>query len=575
MLNIFNSADECPEFIPVNSLVNDKYELAVAKIQTGTVDAVIIDPPYTDGKTDALPNHKIQTKISISHIMQEVHRILKPEGFFVFFGQMPTVVEWLVEAQKVFKYREHITWCKRNITSPYLAIQRSKEDIFIYAKGKPPYYETQEKYEDLKVPGIHLGLYELTTYQQRIDNLQRRVKDNAYNMLYFQGINVDNSLVPMPTDAPNEEDFADEVMEDLDKLEKDLQALKITANNDIWRAKKLEKAVRDTSRDSKDLDKFDDLVKNQNENRPLSDRRNDALMQNAFQKTLENRAAAFEDLDKSQPKTYANNTKKNDIQTGKMYGMQNAENFEDLEKDQKLQIGRGDHNDKTLRYTSKERPKHEFEDLERGQKLEVAHGKANDKWLENKLPNAARERAEFEENREKGKQVGYQDPASNDKTWNKGRTVKSAHRYESKHWCNITNTWYFLPEPEDRAVAEICTVWSYLGQNQTTFGDKGENWKHPTVKPVKLLKRLIKLLTPEPEKAGYTPVIVDFFNGSGTTTKAAAELGRAFIGVELQPDYFAMTVARTDAAIKGEQILSKDVAIASTQPVMPQQQKLF
>lgn len=47
LLNIYNSADSAPEFLPFNSLVNDKYELAAAKIQTGTVDAVIIDPSKT------------------------------------------------------------------------------------------------------------------------------------------------------------------------------------------------------------------------------------------------------------------------------------------------------------------------------------------------------------------------------------------------------------------------------------------------------------------------------------------------------------------------------------------------
>lgn len=471
MLNIYHSAADAPETLPPNSLVNDYFEAAILKIADGSVDAVIIDPPYTDGQTDALPNHKIQTKIDINRIVKEVQRILKPNGFFVFFGQMPTVLAWLNAAQSTFKYREHITWCKRNITSPYLAIQRSKEDIFIYAKGKPAYFETQERYEDLKLPAVPMGLYDLQTIHTILSDLQRRVKDNAYNMLYFQGISVgnshlDNSLATLPAPTgQTEEDFADKTFEELDKLQAvnwDKNAMK--NDNQIGALYGMQNA-----------EDFDELEKNQREVRPLSNFRNDGLMQHAFQKTLENRA---------------------------------AQDFENLDKNQTAVFG--------TRVT-------------------------NDEWLGKKLnaTDLAREKAQ-------------------------NNTGKIAHRYRSKHYCNLTNTWYFFPEPADRAVSEICTVWSYLSQNQTKMGKDGENWKHPTVKPLKLLKRLIKLLCPDPEKTGLRPLVVDFFLGSGTTAVAAAELKVDFIGVELQPDYFAMSCARTEAALDGRALNSSEVATAAS-----------
>jgi site-specific DNA-methyltransferase (adenine-specific) len=52
---------------------------------------------------------------------------------------------------------------------------------------------------------------------------------------------------------------------------------------------------------------------------------------------------------------------------------------------------------------------------------------------------------------------------------------------------------------------------------------------HPTVKPVELMKYLIKLVTPP----GGT--VLDPFNGSGSTGMAAVELGHPYIGCELDP----------------------------------------
>jgi site-specific DNA-methyltransferase (adenine-specific) len=61
---------------------------------------------------------------------------------------------------------------------------------------------------------------------------------------------------------------------------------------------------------------------------------------------------------------------------------------------------------------------------------------------------------------------------------------------------------------------------------------------HPTVKPVKLMEYLVRLVTP---KDG---VCLDPFMGSGTTGMACARLGREFIGIELNPEYVAIAERR-------------------------------
>lgn len=63
--------------------------------------------------------------------------------------------------------------------------------------------------------------------------------------------------------------------------------------------------------------------------------------------------------------------------------------------------------------------------------------------------------------------------------------------------------------------------------------------QHPTQKPVELMKWC----------AGFTSgSILDPFAGSGTTGVAAAILGREFIGVEIDPDYFDIACRRIEDA---------------------------
>lgn len=65
---------------------------------------------------------------------------------------------------------------------------------------------------------------------------------------------------------------------------------------------------------------------------------------------------------------------------------------------------------------------------------------------------------------------------------------------------------------------------------------------HPTVKPIKLMEYLIKLVTPP------NGTVLDPFAGSGSTGVAAINLNRKFIGIELDPNYAAIAKSRIEAA---------------------------
>ena len=65
---------------------------------------------------------------------------------------------------------------------------------------------------------------------------------------------------------------------------------------------------------------------------------------------------------------------------------------------------------------------------------------------------------------------------------------------------------------------------------------------HPTVKPLSLMKYIVKLLAPPGD-----PICLDPFAGSGTTLIAAKELGIRAIGIEIEKEYCEIAEKRISA----------------------------
>lgn len=71
--------------------------------------------------------------------------------------------------------------------------------------------------------------------------------------------------------------------------------------------------------------------------------------------------------------------------------------------------------------------------------------------------------------------------------------------------------------------------------------------QHPTQKPVRLMERLMQLVTKEGD------LVIDTFMGSGSTGLAALNLNCRFIGMELDDEYFGIAKTRLENAIKEKQ----------------------
>jgi DNA modification methylase len=73
---------------------------------------------------------------------------------------------------------------------------------------------------------------------------------------------------------------------------------------------------------------------------------------------------------------------------------------------------------------------------------------------------------------------------------------------------------------------------------------------HPTQKPVEIMKWCVSQIKNNPQ------TILDPFMGSGTTGVACANLGRKFIGIEIEPKYFDIACERITNAYRQERLFT-------------------
>ena len=107
---------------------------------------------------------------------------------------------------------------------------------------------------------------------------------------------------------------------------------------------------------------------------------------------------------------------------------------------------------------------------------------------------------------------------------------------------------------EDASVVDAATMVDRepdsAGMNNPRAGagrTSGSKNPHPTVKPIALMRYLIRLVTPP------NGVVLDPFMGSGTTGIAAFDEGMQFIGVEQDATYFALSERRITGASRSSE----------------------
>jgi DNA modification methylase len=109
-----------------------------------------------------------------------------------------------------------------------------------------------------------------------------------------------------------------------------------------------------------------------------------------------------------------------------------------------------------------------------------------------------------------------------------------------------TGTDKAVPDGVDPGYGDSGSAARFFYCAKTSKRERGEGNNHPTVKPIALMRYLCRLVTPP------SGTVLDPFMGSGSTGMAAEVEGFNFVGIELDPDYFAIAEQR----IKESELLS-------------------
>ena len=115
------------------------------------------------------------------------------------------------------------------------------------------------------------------------------------------------------------------------------------------------------------------------------------------------------------------------------------------------------------------------------------------------------------------------------------------------HFINSTEAWlYFTYKTHTGTFNNKGKAIHDFFETSITPVSEKKYGKHPTQKPVKLLKTFISLLTNEGD------VVFDPFCGSGSSGVAAISMNRKFIGADVNEEYCNITNKRIKQVVKNE-----------------------
>jgi len=98
-------------------------------------------------------------------------------------------------------------------------------------------------------------------------------------------------------------------------------------------------------------------------------------------------------------------------------------------------------------------------------------------------------------------------------------------------------------------VAGTCRIFTHQWCGAFKDSERGLRAEHPTQKPIALLEWCLGFIDGE--------TILDPFMGSGTTGVACVNLGRKFIGIEIEERYFDIAVRRIEEAYRQPRLFAE------------------
>lgn len=142
--------------------------------------------------------------------------------------------------------------------------------------------------------------------------------------------------------------------------------------------------------------------------------------------------------------------------------------------------------------------------------------------------------------------------------WRRVLTAAGAKYKRAGIWRKPDGAPQFTGDRPGMGFESVVCVWHGEGRSKWNGGGKHGVWEftkhdrghghgglrnqHPTQKPVFLMEALVRDFTSPGE------IILDPFMGSGSTGVACANMGREFIGIEINESYFDISCQRIEAA---------------------------
>tara|TARA_R110001632_G_scaffold141379_1_gene257331 strand:- start:29 stop:748 length:720 start_codon:yes stop_codon:yes gene_type:complete len=168
------------------------------KIKSGSVDAIICDPPY--GTTAC----KWDSVIDFNLMWEQLNRVIKPNGAIVLFGSEPFSSALRMSNIKNYKY--DWVWNKKKGGNPLLSkVQPIKifENILVFGeKGKKvSYYPIMEKREKIKYRGSNKRTATQSTGNAFTEN---KAYTHKYPKAILEVSNANQKEKKHPTQKPTE-----------------------------------------------------------------------------------------------------------------------------------------------------------------------------------------------------------------------------------------------------------------------------------------------------------------------------------------------------------------------------------
>ena len=110
----------------------------------------------------------------------------------------------------------------------------------------------------------------------------------------------------------------------------------------------------------------------------------------------------------------------------------------------------------------------------------------------------------------------------------------------------------------------VARIFRHHWDGMMKASERGVPREHPTQKPIAVMEWCIRQIPPP------ATLILDPFMGSGTTGVAAVHLGRSFIGVEIEQQYFDVACRRIEKAQA-----QSSMFVDPPKPEMPKQESML